>query len=193
MLKSANPGYRAGMSALRRPRRSVRLGLAVCLSAAFALVVVGCSSPTGGPSAAPTSPSPTPNAPPPTPTPALAIEGASATVSGPDADGYLYYDVRFLLRETTGLGSVTVQNVWPVSPDGIDEGYSYGPTCFHRTLRVPPGGTLDVFDTDTGLRSHGCQPRTWGRMAASHLDLVVTFRDDDGRDSQAKGVVDVER
>jgi hypothetical protein len=114
-------------------------------------------------------------------------------MSGPDAEGYMNYRVRFLLRETTGLGGVTVQNVWPVSPDGVDEGYSYGPTCFQRTLRVPPGGTLDVFDSDAGLSSLGCQPYTWGRMVANHLDLVVTFRDDDGREGETKAVIDVTR
>ena len=192
MRKSETPNYGDGMSAPRQRRQSVRTIAAVCMTVTLGLVAVGCGSSASGAPTAPTNPSPASNPPPP-PTPSLAIEEALATMSGPDVDGYLHYAVRFLLRETTGLGGVTVQNVWPVSPDGIDEGYSFGPMCFHRTLRVPPGGTLDVFDTDSGLSSLGCQPSTWGRMAAPQLDLVVRFKDDDGRDGETKAVIDVVR
>ena len=150
------------------------------LSLVFA---TGCT----GPSA------PSPYVPPPRPRPAaLVIEHQSASVSGPDRDGYLNYEVRFLLRETTGNASVVVENVWPVSPDP-DEGYSYGPFCFGTTLRVPPSGTLDVFFTDEGLSSLRCRPSTWSRAEALELQLQVRFIDDNGFTGVALASVPVKR
>ena len=121
----------------------------------------------------------------------LVVEQQSATVTGPDAEGYFYYHPRFLLRETTGNEGAAIQNVWPISPDGPDEGYSYGPVCFQKTLRVPPGEILDIFFTDAGLNSLGCSPKTWAKTEAGVLDLVVTFQDDDGRPGEVKASVPV--
>jgi hypothetical protein len=174
------PDYTMKPIARRRVLRNALLSL---------VFATGCSGPS-----APSPPVPPPTAPVIPRPAALVIEHQSASVSGPDRDGYFVYEVRFLLRETTGNASVIVDNVWPVSPDP-DEGYSFGPVCFGRTLRVPPSGTLDVFLTDGGLSSLGlgCRPSTWSRAEALELQLQVRFIDDNGFTGVALAKVPVER
>jgi hypothetical protein len=133
-----------------------------------------------------------PPTPPRPPVPALEIEGLSVGVTNrPLADGYFYYSVRFLLRETSGKAGAIIENVWPVSPDGPDEGYSYGPVCFGKVVRVEAGSTLDVFLTDQGVQSLQCVPQTWAKKKVPELELIVTYKSEDGRSGTAKatGVV----
>ena len=90
----------------------------------------------------------------------------------------LWGEVRFLLRETSGVSGATVREV--VVPGGGDPS---DPACWGRELRVPPGGTLDTFYTDDGVRWLGyCGP--WGITAAQPRDpitVIVRFYDDEGR------------
>ena len=170
----------------------VRRLLALAVLSLLVGIAAGChSSPV-----TPSLPGPLvedPPTPPRPPLPALEIEGLSVSVTDrPDGDGYFYYRARFLLRETSGKAGAIIENVWPVSPDGPDEGYSYGPVCFGRVLRVEAGSTLDMFLTDEGLKSlRECAPHTWAKKKVPELALVVTYKSDDGRmgTATASGVV----
>jgi hypothetical protein len=152
---------------------------------AFALTsltfIVGCG-------ASPSEPSPPfrdlPHA-------SLAIEGhAIAFMSPPNYGNVYHYQARFLIHETRGLLGATILNVWPVSPDDAEGGYSYGPTCFGRTVHVAAGETLETFFSDEGLASLGCTPTAWSVNLAEQIQLQVKYRDDTG-DGVVMAMLDV--
>ena len=101
----------------------------------------------------------------------------------------VWYEVRFQLRETGGKSGATVQNVLVLDPDG--GGDNTGPGCWVTPLRVPPGGTLDAFDTHEGtdwLR-YCAVVRRGHRTPVLQLQVVVTFTDDQGGEGSAAAVV----
>jgi hypothetical protein len=99
------------------------------------------------------------------------------------------YDVRFLLHETGGLSGATVTGIYVSGPDGSD---GTGPSCWGDALRVPPGGTLDIFHSDAGREWLAyCAPGTGGAIAKPNLIVEVSFSDDEGRVSSATSAVTV--
>ena len=107
-------------------------------------------------------------------------------------DGSYKFDylVRFALAETGGKSGATIQNI----ETAIEDRFNTGPECWRDTLRVPPGGTLDTFDTDAGEKWLGyCAPDAASRTEASRVSLVVTFTDDDGRSSTVQATTSVTR
>ncbi len=108
----------------------------------------------------------------------LAIERLSAKVFGPDQSGHFWYEPRFLLTETSGNIGATIQDILVQGPN---ESEQTGPGCWREPLRVPPGGTLDIFYTDAGLQSLTyCAPGCSGRAPSAPLRVVVSFIDDGG-------------
>ena len=67
--------------------------------------------------------------------------------------------------------------------------------CWRNTIRVEPGGTLNVFEV--GRDSLGdlsyCAPFVASRTEASHVSIVVTFTDDDGRSGTVRATATVTR
>ena len=133
-----------------------------------------------------------PNPPLPIPTPpppslaSLVIEDpwiALRPAHGPNA---LWGEVRFLLRETSGVSSAAVREV--VVPGGGDPANA---ACWGPKQRVPAGGTLDTFYTDDGVRWLGyCGP--WGITPAEPrqpITVIVTFDDDQGRRGSVEATV----
>src|SRR5262249_30038139 len=168
-------------------RRVIRLEILV-----LAFSCLSCNSREPPPTAPSASPTPTP-APAPVPAPvefaSLAIEGhALASLVPPNSYGDVYaYRARFLIHETRGQLGATILNVWPVSPEDPDGGYSYGTECFGRTVHVAAGETLETFFTDAGVATLHCgAPGAWSTNRAEQIQLHVTYRDDAGHD----GVVD---
>jgi hypothetical protein len=162
--------------------------VAVLVGSSF---VAGCST-------SPTIPSPTPSVTSTTPSPAptsaaaLSISRFTATAVPTTNDGsYKFvYLVRFALAETGGKSGATIQNI----ETAIEDRFNTGPGCWRDTLRVPPGGTLDTFDTDAGEKWLSyCSPDPASRTEASRVSLVVTFTDDDGRSSTVQATTSVTR
>lgn len=161
----------------------------VILTGAF--FVVGCSQTTS-----PASPSSvssatfTPSPEPPTSAAVLAISGFAATAVSTENNGdYKFsYPVRFVLAETEGKSGATIQNI----ETAIEDRFNTGPACWLDTLRVPPGGRLDTFDTDAGEQWLGyCAPAAASRTEATRVSLVVTFTDDEGRTSTVQATTTV--
>src|SRR5262249_15685478 len=158
-------------------------------------ISAGCSgSPTPAAPSQVSLPSPTPPSRPPA-TPAettaaqLVIEQQSMKVVYPAVNGYFQYELRFLLRETTGKSGATIENL--LVGDGRGGGDNTGPACWRETLRVPPGGTLDTFYTEAGwkwLGYCGIFPN-FRTENPPMLYVVVTFKDDDGRTGSITGAV----
>jgi hypothetical protein len=131
--------------------------------------------------------------PPPSPAPqpaaSLAIEALTIRESHPtDRHPFYGYDVRFWLRETSGVSGAIIRNVFYGDLSG--SGDNVGPGCWRHDLRVQPGRTIDTFYSDEGigvLADHYCWTGTSSRTALAHLRVVVDFTDDDGR----AGVVEV--
>ena len=147
--------------------------------------VAGCSG-----SATPSTPSPTPapGAPPRTAA-QLAIEDASVSVQPLPSSAAFGYVARFALKETSGKSGATIQNV--LVGDLKGGGENTGPSCWRDTLRVPAGGTLDIFYTDAGQRRLGyCAPVGYGDTSTPQVVVVrVSFVDDDGRTGTVDAVV----
>jgi hypothetical protein len=100
------------------------------------------------------------------------------------------YLVRFALAESGGKSGATIQNI----ETAVEDRFNTGPGCWGDTLRVLPGGTLDIFDTDAGEKRLGyCAPDAASRTEASRVSLVVTFTDDDGRSSTVQATTTVTR
>ena len=98
------------------------------------------------------------------------------------------YEPRFQLRETAGISGATIQNIFVGFADG--GGDNAGPSCWRDTLRVPPGGRLDIFHTDEGSSWFGyCAPTTGGYGYSPEIHLVVTFTDDDGRTGEVRTIL----
>jgi hypothetical protein len=117
----------------------------------------------------------------------LVIESASVDVSGPDSRGWYGYLVRFRLRETAGESAAEIGDLLVIGPD---ESAWTGPSCWGDTLRVPPGGTLDTFDTEAGLKwLLYCAPGTAGKTATPTLRLIVYFSDDFGHSGSVETVI----
>jgi hypothetical protein len=156
------------------------------------LVVAIGSAACDRPAAPPTAPSAPDPPPAPMPAPAnvasLAIEGhAIAYLLPPNSYGDVYgYHARFLIHETRGQVGATILNVWPVSPEDPDGGYSYGPECFGRTVHVAAGETLDTFFTDAGVATLRCAPEAWSTHRVEQIPLHVKYLDD----ANHGGVVD---
>jgi hypothetical protein len=133
----------------------------------------------------------------PTPLPSgpasLAIEQVSIVSKFPPSDGFNYYWVRFLLRETGGQGGAMIERVQITAPDSNDD---TGPWCWGDSpLWVPPGGTLNVFHDDTGIRVLGdyCAPAIRARSQSFQLDVRVTFRDRTGGEGVTETTARVEQ
>jgi hypothetical protein len=149
---------------------------------ALGLLFIGCS---GSPStpAAPTPVPSSPTQPAPTPPPTTNPSSASVVIEDPFAivrsDGSRFgYDVRFLLRETSGASGATIERIVIYGPSGSDE---TGSICWKDQIRVPAGGALDTFYTDAGAQSLTyCGPGSGGTTASPVLAAAVTFRDDSG-------------
>jgi hypothetical protein len=115
---------------------------------------------------------------------------ASAVPTTNDGSYKFEYLVRFALAETGGKSGATIQNI----ETAIEDRFNTGSGCWRDTLRVPPGGTLDTFDTDAGDRWLGyCAPDAASRTEANRVSLVVTFTDDDGRSSTVQATTSVTR
>jgi hypothetical protein len=114
----------------------------------------------------------------------VVIESAFAIVHRQplgEPPGYYGYELRFLLRETSGRSGATVERIVIYGPSGSDE---TGPGCWRDQLRVPPGGVLDTFHTDVGsLWLLYCGPGTGGFTATPSLMIRVTLKDDAGATS----------
>ena len=116
----------------------------------------------------------------------LVIEKLSIRVFGPNRQGGFGYVPRFLLRETGKISGATIQNILVQGPYGGDNA---GPGCWGESLRVPPGGTLDTFYTDEGLKWLGyCAPASEGSTATPQLRMVVSFTDDEQRAGSIEAV-----
>jgi len=123
-----------------------------------------------------------PVVPAPQPTASLAIEHTSLIVrlcpQGCGTDVFLY-EPRFQLRETSGKGGATIQNLFVGGMNG--RGDNTGPDCWGTALTVPPGGTLDTFYSDEGWKWLGyCGVWGAGKSAAGAVVVAVTFTDDNG-------------
>ena len=145
------------------------------------------SAPTPLPAVATPTAGPLPNAP--APNASLAIEQQFVVVY-PQRQGEPFgYEPRFQLRETNGRSGATLQNISVGYNGGAD---NTGPSCWQDTLRVPPGGTLDMFYTDAGQKWLSyCAPGSGGRTEAPQLRVIVTFTDDDGRTGTAEATATV--
>ena len=169
--------------------RFLRTAVAVLVGSSF---VAGCST-------SPTIPSPTPSVTSTTSSPAAPTSSAVLSISrftataAPTTNNGSYkfeYVIRFALAETGGKSGATIQNI----ETAIEDRFNTGPGCWRDTLRVPPGGTLDTFDTDAGEKWLGyCAPDAASRTEASRVSLVVTFTDDDGRSSTVQATTSVVR
>ena len=83
------------------------------------------------------------------------------------------------MSETSGKSGATIREVFVRIPNG--GGDQTGPECWGPPLRVPPGGTLDMVDTDEGAAwLLYCAPGTGGTYTNPQLHVFVTFTDDDG-------------
>ncbi len=88
------------------------------------------------------------------------------------------------------MSGATIQNI----ETAIEDRFNTGPGCWGDTLRVPPGGTLDTFDTDSGATWLGyCAPGAASRTQAGRVSLIVTFTDDDGRSNKVQATTTVTR
>lgn len=170
-IRAGHPNEGCGVNR-HSTRRSVSV---VGLIVATLMAGAGCGDPPTKPSLSST--------PTPTPTPkdsaaaSYVIENAFAIVhplAYPLGSGF-GYEVRFLLRETTGRGSAIVEEVAVAGPNGTD---LTGPGCWHDDLRVPAGGTLDTFYTDAGSSWLGyCGPGSGGSTPTPSLTIKVTLND----------------
>jgi hypothetical protein len=118
----------------------------------------------------------------------VAIEAAWVNVfPSSRLEKYFGYEVRFRLKETAGTSGATIQDVFVVHSDG--GGDHTGPSCWRDILRVPPGGTLDVFYTDEGLKWLGyCAPLSGGPTDKPELQVWVSFADDRGQSGTVRAV-----
>ncbi len=169
-----------GRARLPRLRGYRDIVLAVALGC-----VTGCtgSSPHPDPVAVLTAPSaPLPPASPVPPVPPFAtselvISHVSVTELPPSPQGaYYVYNVRFWLTETTGKSGATIVGVDLGAPNETD---STGPSCWVTSIRVEPGGTLDVFDRGWEDLLY-CAPSVISLVKASSITIVVSFTDDNG-------------
>jgi len=162
-------------------------------SAAVTVVIAFFAGCEGRP--APSAPAPlptvaTPPAAPPLPTNASLVIEQQFVIVHPQLKGDPFgYELRFRLRETNGNSGATIQNVSVEDSGGTD---NTGPDCWRDILRVPPGGTLDIFYTYAGQDWLSyCAPWSGGRTETPQLRVVVTFTDDDGRRGTAEAVATV--
>ena len=111
----------------------------------------------------------------------------------PNSYGDVYgYHARFLIHETRGQVGATILDVWPVSPEDPDGGYSYGPPCWGRTVHIAAGETLDTFFTDAGVATiRGCEPTAWSTNRAEQIQLHVKYLDDAGHGGVVDTALDV--
>jgi hypothetical protein len=171
-----------------RPMRFSWTAVAVLVGSSF---VAGCGTsptiPSHTPSVTSTTPSPAP-----TSAAVLSVSRFTATAVPTTNDGsYKFgYLVRFALAETGGKSGATIQNI----ETAIEDRFNTGAGCWRDTLRVPPGGTLETFNTDAGEKWLSyCAPDAASRTEASRVSLVVTFTDDDGRSSAVQATTSVTR
>ena len=127
----------------------------------------------------------------------FAIRGPSWTCPGggqpcqPGA-GYIY-EVRLLLRESSGRSGATIKSIDVSNPNPAPGGtgsQGTGESCWVDTQRAPPGGTLDTFYTDAGSRWLSyCYVGIDGPAVVSSLKVDVRFQDDDGHAGSVAAVV----
>jgi len=109
----------------------------------------------------------------------LTIERASVEEYAPEAFRSFWYGygVKFLLRERGGLVGAQIESVTVASDQSSDE---TGPSCWRDNLRVPPGGTLDIFYSDKGLESLGyCAPGIASPTPLGSVRVIVNFQGED--------------
>ena len=164
------------------------------LSILLVIFAVGCGLPNRPNSLSDSSPSPT------LPSPIVPSERVVVPTLLAIEDGFLIvhplrgqsfaefpYEPRFRLRETTGSTAVTIDNIAVGYGGGFD---NTGPSCWVSPLKVPAGGTLDVFYTDEGQRWLGyCAVWSGGPIETPTLDVVVSFTADDGRTGTVRTVI----
>lgn len=120
----------------------------------------------------------------------LAIENLSSTFFGPAlSTGYVH---RFQLVETTGNSGATLLDIAIVSPNGGPNGTEHvGPGCWGPSLRVPPGGTLNTFNSDLGLAGWLGYCAEWA--GSPQFRLVVSYIGDGGQPGKVEAVVNAPR
>ena len=67
-----------------------------------------------------------------------------------------------------------------------------GRSVLERLCESRPGVPCDVFLTDQGVQSLQCVPQTWAKKKAPELELIVTYKSEDGgalSSAKASGVV----
>jgi hypothetical protein len=148
------------------------------------VLLMGCTGPPSAPSA-PAVHVPVASADPRGPA-SLVIEGLSVSLRVAPSDAFLNYRVRFLLRETSGNSGATIQRVVVTSADETNDN---GPWCWgDAPIRIQPGSTLDVFQTEAGVKVLGdyCAPYAHASGESIPLSVLVTFRDDGGREESVR-------
>jgi hypothetical protein len=161
------------------------------------VLFIGCSQPTSPTVSSPAPsivPSPAPAPPAPAATSVLAVSRFTVTVVPPAKPGDAFnYNEKFVLTETSGKSGATVQKIESSTDKGDTEITDVG--CWRNTIRVEPGGSLDVFEV--GRDSIGdlsyCAPFAASRTETSRVSIVVTFTDDDGRSGIVQATATVTR
>ena len=182
------------------PRRSAAMRERYALTFAFMVVgalTLGCGSSPVSPTAATRSSVATGVPVPPTALATLSIENAFAiggpewicSGSGCEPGSHYLYQVRLLVRESSGRSGATVKAITVYNPNhAAGETYSQvtSESCWRDTLRAPAGGTLDVFYTDSGANWLSyCYAGIGAAPGVSRLSVEVTFTDDDGHPGTA--------
>ena len=175
----------------------MKIAASMLLALLTAAAGQACSESPVGPSSPPSAPRPAP----PPPSASLTIEDLSIVVlEGPCS--YFYseehrcFRPRFTLRETGGATGATLQAAHLEGPDGAEPGLIAGPACpYNKKIRVPPGGTSDIFQRDARDAGEDGYCWLWGdlpnRTERRQLDLVIQFSSDDGRVSSLSTAIDV--
>jgi hypothetical protein len=91
------------------------------------------------------------------------------------------YEARFLLTETSGKSGAAIRQIETL--DDRNNGWITESTCWHDTIRVEAGQTIDAFDA--GWEKLGISAPSTDTQPTSHVRIVVTFVDDDGHTGTA--------
>ena len=100
-----------------------------------------------------------------------------------------FYDVQFMLTEMSGKTGATIGDI---RVSTVGESQLTGPGCWRETIRVAPGETLDYFDTQYESLLY-CAPGVGSRIPVSSVDIIVSFKDDEGRVGTVTGSATVTR
>ena len=124
---------------------------------------------------------------------AYAIRGPECTTQGCPSGRHYFYDVRFLVRESGGKSGARIYTVFVNNPHpgpGESASDTFGDGCWRDPIRVPPGGTLDTFYSDKGVKSLSyCGVFVVAAPELSSLELEVHFVDDEGKGGAALATI----